>query len=110
MKRRSVISGLLLLCSMALCGSVLLHAHGGMVHVMGTVTSVTDQSVVVETTDKKTVEVQFTDTTTFMNGSKPGNRKELKVGDRVVIHAMKAKDSLQAHEVRFSPPMPAASH
>jgi hypothetical protein len=105
MKRRSLIAGLLILCT-----SVLLHAHGGMVHVMGTVTGVTDNSVTVEMTDKKTVEVQFTDTTTFMNGSRPGNRKELKVGDRVVIHAVKVKDSLQAHEVRFSQAAPASSH
>lgn len=105
MKRRTLIAGLLLLFT-----SVLLHAHGGMVHVMGTVTGVTDNSITVETTDKKTVEVQFTDTTTFMNGSKPGNRKELKVGDRVVIHAVKVKDSLQAHEVRFGQAAPASAH
>ena len=105
MKRRILIAGLLLLCS-----SVFLHAHGGMIHVMGTVTGVTDNSITVETTDKKTVVIEFTDTTTFMNGSKPGNRKELKVGDRVVIHAAKVKESLQAHEVRFSPAAPASSH
>jgi len=104
MKRRSLIAGLLLLSSAAL-----LHAHGGMIHVMGTVTAVTDSSVTVETTDKKTVEIQFTETTTFMNGAKPGNRKELKVGDRVVIHAAKVKDSLQAHEVRFSQGAPAST-
>ena len=105
MKRRSLIAGLLLLCT-----SVLLHAHGGMVHVMGTVTGVTANSVTVETTDKKAVEVEFTDATTFMNGSRPGSRKELKVGDRVVIHAAKVKDSLQAHEVRFSQAAPASTH
>jgi hypothetical protein len=105
MKRRSLIGGLLLLCT-----SVLLHAHGGMIHVMGTVTGLTENSVTVETTDKKTVEVQFTDATTFMNGSRPGNRKELKVGDRVVIHAMKVKEILQAHEVRFSQAGTAGSH
>ena len=105
MKRRSFIAVLLLVSCAAL-----LHAHGGMIHVMGTVTAVTDNSVTVETTDKKTVEIEFTDTTTFMNGSKPGNRKELKVGDRVVIHAAKVKESLQAHEVRFSSAAPASSH
>ena len=105
MKRRSLIAGLLLLCT-----SVLVHAHGGMIHVMGTVTGMTDHSITVESTDKKTVEVQFTDSTTFMNGSNPGDRKDLKVGDRVVIHAAKVKDALQAHEVRFSPAAPASSH
>jgi len=81
-----------------------------MIHVMGTVTAMTDTSVTVETTDKKTVEVQLTDATTFLNGSKPGTRKELKVGDRVVIHAVKVKDALQAHEVHFGQAAPASSH
>ena len=105
MKRRTLIAGVLLACT-----SVLLHAHGGMIHVMGTVTGITDTSVTVETTDKKTVEVQFVDTTTFLNGSKPANRKDVKVGDRVVIHAVQVKDSLQAHEVRFSQAAPVTSH
>ena len=105
MNRRILIAGLLLTCT-----SVLLHAHGGMIHVMGTVTAMTDNSVTVETTDKKTVEVHLTDTTTYLNGSKPGTRKEMKVGDRVVIHAVKVKDALQAHEVHFSQTAPASSH
>jgi DUF917 family protein len=45
-----------------------------------------------------------------MNGSKPSTKKELKVGDRVVIHAVKVKDALQAHEVRFSQGVPASAH
>jgi hypothetical protein len=105
MKRRILIAGLLLTCT-----SVLLHAHGGMIHVMGTITGMTDNSVTVETTDKKSVEVQLIDTTTFLNGSKPGTRKEMKIGDRVVIHAVKVKDALQAHEVHFSQAAPPATH
>jgi hypothetical protein len=104
MKRRTLIAALLLTCS-----AILLHAHGGMIHVMGTVTGVTDHSVTVQTTDNKTVEVLLADSTTFVNGSKPADRKDLKVGDRVVIHAVKVKDSLQAHEVRFGA-APASSH
>jgi len=105
MNRRNLIAGLLFTCT-----TMLLHAHGGMIHVMGTVTAMTDTSVTVETTDKKTVEVQLTGTTTFMNGSKPADRKELKVGDRVVIHAAKVKDTLEAHEVKFSQGTPASAH
>jgi len=104
MKRRTLIAALLLTCS-----AILLHAHGGMIHVMGTVTGVTDHSVTVQTTDNKTVEVLLADSTTFVNGTKPADRKDLKVGDRVVIHAVKVKDSLQAHEVRFGA-APASSH
>jgi hypothetical protein len=105
MNRRILIAGLLLVCA-----SVLVHAHGGMIHVMGTVTGLTDTSVMVETTDKKTVEVVLTDATTYQNGSKPAARKDLKVGDRVVIHAVKVKDALQAHEVHFSEATAASSH
>jgi len=81
-----------------------------MIHVMGTVTGMTDTSVTVETTDKKTVEILLTDTTAYLNGSKPSNRKELKVGDRVVIHAVKVKDFLQAHEIKFGQGAPAPAH
>ncbi len=105
MKRRTLVAGLILACT-----SVLLHAHGGMIHVMGTITGITDTSVTVETTDKKTVQVLLRDTTTFLKGSKPSNRTEMKVGDRVVIHAVKVKDSLEAHEIRFSKALPAQVH
>jgi len=81
-----------------------------MIHVLGTADRITENSVTVETTDKKTIEVQLTNSTTYMNGSNPGSRKGLKVGDRVVIHAVKVKDSLQAHEVHFSTATTASSH
>jgi hypothetical protein len=97
MNRRLLIAALLVLtvCSLA-------RAHGGMIHVMGTVTALTDNTVTVETTDKKTVIVTLTGETTYLNGSKPAALKDLKVGNRVVIHAVRVKESLQAHEVRFS--------
>jgi hypothetical protein len=105
MNRRSLIAVLLLLLMPAL-----MHAHGGMIHVMGTVTALTDTSITVETADKKTVQVGLTDATTFQNGSKPSAKKELKVGDRVVVHAVNVKGALQAHEVRFSEATTASSH
>ena len=105
MNRRVLITALLFVTM-----SVVAHAHGGMIHVMGTVTSLTDKSVTVETADKKSVEVALTDSTTYQNGSKPAALKDLKVGDRVVIHAVKVKETLQAHEVRFSEAAGAAAH
>ena len=105
MNRRSLIAALLL----ALI-PVLVHAHGGMIHVMGTVTALTETSMTVETTDKKTVQIALMDTTTFQNGAKPSTKKDLKVGDRVVVHAVNIKGSLQAHEVRFTEGTPASSH
>ena len=97
MNRRVMIAALLFGTA-----SLLAHAHGDMIHVMGTVTALTEKSVTVQTTDKKTVEVALTDATTYANGPKPSTRSGLKVGDRVVIHAVKVKDGLQAHDVRFS--------
>ncbi len=97
MNRRILIAALLVLTV-----STFARAHGGMIHVMGTVTALTDNSVTVETTDKKTVVVTLTAETTYLNGSKPAVLKDLKIGNRVVIHAVKVKESLQAHEVRFT--------
>ena len=97
MNRRTLIAALLISAV-----SLIAYAHGNMIHVMGTVTALTDKTVTVSTTDKKTIEVLLTETTTYENGTKPATRKDLKVGDRVVIHAVKVKDALQAHDVRFS--------
>jgi len=97
MNRRTLIAALLISTV-----SLIAYAHGGMIHVMGTVTALTDKTVTVSTTDKKRIEVLLTETTTYENGAKPATRKDLKVGDRVVIHAVKVKDTLQAHDVRFS--------
>src|SRR5712691_9339386 len=96
MNRRSLIA-VLLLASIPM----FVHAHGGMIHVMGTVTALTDTSMTVETTDKKTVQITLTDATTFQSGTKPSTKKDLKIGDRVVVHAANVKGVLQAHEVRF---------
>lgn len=82
--------------------SLFTHAHEGMIHVMGTVKALTDKSVTVQTTDNKSVEVVLTSSTTYVKGTQPAAWKDLKIGDRVVIHAVKVKEALQAHEVRFS--------
>jgi hypothetical protein len=105
MNRRTLITALLIATV-----SLTAHAHGGMIHVMGTVTALTDSTITVTTTDKRSVEVVLTETTTYENGTKPATRKELKVGDRVVIHAVKVKDALQAHEVRFSEGTATSAH
>ena len=97
MNRRTLIAALLISTV-----SLIAYAHGGMIHVMGTVTALTDKTVTVSTADKKNIEVLLTETTTYENGTKLATRKDLKVGDRVVIHAVKVKDALQAHVVRFS--------
>ena len=97
MNRRTLIAALLLVTM-----PLLVHAHGDMIHVMGTVTALAGNTVTVSTTDKKSIDIVLIEATTYRNGPSPAAKKDVKVGDRVVIHAVKVKDTLQAHEVRFS--------
>ena len=76
-------------------------AHGNDEHVMGTVTKITASSITVETTAKKTVEVDVTDKTQFEKSGQPATIQDLKVGDRVVIHAGKSQNKLTARTVKF---------
>jgi hypothetical protein len=76
-------------------------AHGGEEHVLGTVRNISDFSITVETAAKKTVEVAVTDKTTFEKSGQPSTLHDLKIGDRVVIHAGKSENKLTAHTVKF---------
>lgn len=61
--------------------------HNGMEHVMGTVTAMSDKSVTVETLQHKSTTVLLDSSTTFTHDDSPASAADLKVGDRVVIHA-----------------------
>jgi hypothetical protein len=76
-------------------------AHGGEEHVTGTVTKISDTSVTVKTTAGKTVEVGFDAKTTYARAKQPIQKTEIKVGDRVVIHAMEMNEKLVAHTVEI---------
>ncbi len=78
-------------------------AHGKEKHVMGTVTSISDTSITVETTAKKSVTVEVTDKTKFEKSGASATLKDLKVGDKVVVHPDVSGDKLIAHEVHFGP-------
>ncbi len=81
--------------------SLMALAHGKGKHVMGTVTSISDSSIAVETTAKKSVTVDVSDKTKFVKSGSPATWKDLKVGDKVVVHADVSGAKLVAHEVRF---------
>ena len=81
--------------------SLIAFAHGKEKHVMGTVTNISDTSITVETTAKKSVTVDVSDKTKFENGSAAATLKDLKVGDKVVIHADVSDNKLVANEVHF---------
>lgn len=76
-------------------------AHGKEKHVMGKVTSISDTSITVETTAKKSVTVVVSDKTKFEKSGSPATLKDLKVGDKVVVHADVSGDTLVANEVHF---------
>jgi hypothetical protein len=101
-----------LLAIFALAGSMTL-AHGDKKHVIGTVEKVNADSVVVKTAAGKSVEVKLVASTMYVsragNEDKPAKQGDLAVGDRVVIHATPRGETLEANEVRFSPPSSAAA-
>src|SRR5665213_1801020 len=77
-------------------------AHGGEEHVIGTVTKVSDTSVTVKTTAGKIVEVGFDAKTTYARAKMPTQKSDVKVGDRIVIHAVEVNEKLVAHTVELS--------
>lgn len=79
--------------------SLMAVAHGKEKHVMGTVTNISENSITVEATSKKSVTVEVGDKTKFENSGSPATLKDLKVGDKVVIHADVSGDKLVANEV-----------
>src|SRR5712691_8294957 len=76
-------------------------AHGAEEHVTGTVTKISDTSVTVKTTAGKTVEVGFDAKTTYARAKQPIEKTDIKVGDRIVIHAMEMGKKLVAHTVEI---------
>lgn len=84
-------------------------AHNGMEDVTGTIQSISDNSVSVKTTKGKTVEVKLDAKTEFTRGKEAAKRTDLKVGDRVVVHAMEMNEVLTAHMVQLATAKAAAS-
>ncbi len=76
-------------------------AHGGAEHVMGTVSKISAQSVTVDTTDKKVVEVGLSSKTTYTRDDKKVAATDVKVGDRVMIEAKEVNEKLVADSVKL---------
>jgi hypothetical protein len=76
-------------------------AHGGFEHVMGTVTTISTQSVTVTTAAKKAVKVGINAKTTYTRGEKTVAASDMKVGDRVVIDATEVNEALVAASVKL---------
>ena len=79
----------------------LVHAHGNAVHVLGTVTAVSDASISVKTTTGETKVVAVDAETKFLKGGSAAELKDIHVGDRVVTHAHSHEGKLHAAEVKL---------
>jgi hypothetical protein len=99
MKKSSLILTQVLICTLIL--GTLTFAHGGMEHVLGTVTAITDHSISVKTRDGATKTVEFDSETKIVKGDAEATIKDIQVGSRVVIHAHNHDNSLHAAEVRI---------
>ena len=85
-------------------------AHGTDKHVLGTVTKITDTEITVETQTKEVQVVKIAPDTSFVKSGASATLKDLKVGDRVVIHAKEPEEGkLVADTVQFTS-KPAATH
>jgi hypothetical protein len=73
-------------------GSAIAYSHNGLEHIMGTVTAMTDSSITVDTVKHTSVTVSIDPTTQFTRGETQVSRKDLKIGDRVVIEAKGSGD------------------
>jgi Domain of unknown function (DUF5666) len=79
-------------------------AHNGMEHVMGTVKTISANSVTVETAaqEPKTITVALLPSTKFVKSGADASLKDLKVGDRVMVEAKEdSSDKLEAVSVTF---------
>lgn len=102
MKRTIVLlTALMLLAGLAL-------AHEGMHHVKGTVTKASENSITVKTTANAETVVSVAAQTVFTKNAATVSWKALKVGDRVVIHAHKTEQGLQAETVEIGVSKPPA--
>ena len=87
--------------ALAIAFAALALAHGGFEHVMGTVSKISDSSVTVTTAAGKSVDVALDAKTTYARATQALQRTDLKVGDRVVIDAVKTGDKLAAHSIKI---------
>ena len=100
---------ILAIASLALLPTIA-RAHGGEEHVIGAVTKISGTAVTVKTKAGKTVEVAFDPKTTYTRAKQPIQKTDIKVGDRIVIHAMEMNEKLVAHTVEIGTAKQAAKH
>lgn len=80
-------------------------AHPGHDHkLMGTISSIDKNKVVMKTTEGKDMTFEITPTTTLKHGTAKGVQADLKAGMRVVVNVGDGVEPLKAKEVQYSTP------
>ena len=100
----------ILIAIVALILATLAFAHGNEQHVMGTVTKIDAGSITVKTTRGEMKTVMILASTKFVKGTSSAAQQDLKVGDRVVIHAKPEGDMLHGTEVKIADPTQGMVH
>jgi len=78
-------------------------AHPGHDHkLMGTISSIDKNKVVVKTTEGKDMTFEITPLTSFKRGKAKGAQADLKAGMRVVVNIGDGVEPLKAKEVQYS--------
>jgi hypothetical protein len=78
-------------------------AHPGHDHkLMGTISSIDKNKVVVKTTEGKEMTFEITPITSFKRGKQKGTQGDLKAGMRVVVNIGDGVEPLKAKEVQYS--------
>ena len=96
---------LILVLAIGLLAPAAALAHPGHDHkLMGTISSVDKNKVVVKTTEGKDMTFEITPLTTFKRGKNKGAQADLKAGMRVVVNIGDGVEPLKAKEVQYSAP------
>lgn len=94
---------LFLVLAVALLAPAVPLAHPGHDHkLMGTISSIDKNKVVVKTTEGKDMTFEITPLTTFKRGKNKGAQSDLKAGMRVVVNIGDGVEPLKAKEVQYS--------
>ena len=94
---------LLLMLATALLVPAVPLAHPGHDHkLMGTITSIEKNKVVVKTTEGKDMTFEITPLTTFKRGKQKGTATDLKAGLRVVVNIGNGVEPLKAKDVQYT--------
>jgi hypothetical protein len=78
-------------------------AHPGHDHkLMGTISSIDKNKIVMKTTEGKDMTFEVTPITTFKSGTRKGAQGDFKAGMRVVVNVGDGVEPLKAKEVQYS--------